>query len=177
MVTDGKESVLKRIAVVLFVILVLAACQDGKPQGVAEPGQKAPAFTLKDLDGRKVQLSDFSGKVVLLEFWATWCPPCRASIPDLVELDKKYKDQDFVLLAISVDEGVNVSDRLARFASDYGITYTVLVSDELTTSLYDVRGIPVMFLLDREHVISRKFTGFHPDMVNELSKEINGLLK
>jgi thiol-disulfide isomerase/thioredoxin len=82
----------KKILVPLFLCIILFSCQSKGPAGTAEIGQKAPDFTLEDLKGTKTGLKDFNNKVVLLEFWATWCPPCKTSVPELNELDKKFID-------------------------------------------------------------------------------------
>jgi peroxiredoxin len=165
----------KKILVPLFLCIILFSCQSKGPAGTAEIGQKAPDFTLEDLKGTKTGLKDFNNKVVLLEFWATWCPPCKTSVPELNELDKKFIDKDFVLLTISVDEGRNVNKKLSEFATDYGVAYKMLISDDLTSKLYGVTSIPVIYLLDREHKIVKKYTGYSPGMSEEIAEQIEKL--
>ncbi len=167
---------MKKILLPLFLCIILSSCQSKGPIGTAETGQKAPDFALADLNGKTVGLSDFNNKVVLLEFWATWCPPCKTAVPELNELDKKFIDKDFVLLAISVDEGRNVDKRLSEFATDYGVIYKILISDDITSKLYRVTSIPVIYLLDREHKIVKKYTGYSPEMSEEISEQIEKLL-
>jgi peroxiredoxin len=166
----------KHIWVLVFSCLALFSCEPKAPQGIADIGLKAPDFQLKDLEGKTVSLASLQNKVVLLEFWATWCPPCKTSVPELNELHKRYRDKDFVLLAISVDEGRNVKRKLTEFVEKYGVTYKIVISDDLTSNLYGVTSIPVMFLLDKQHVITKKFTGYSIGMIEELSKQIDKLL-
>lgn len=131
---------------------------------------------MKDLDGKKISLSDYKNKVVLLEFWATWCPPCRDAVPHLTDINNKYTDKDFVILSISVDEGWDTAESLSSFAKENGITYKILVSDDITAKLYFVTTIPSTFILDREHRIVRKHFGLMSDMTRTLSGEIEALL-
>jgi thiol-disulfide isomerase/thioredoxin len=94
--------VLKRSVVLSIVVMALLA---GCTEKSAQRDSVASDFSLQDMSGKTVRLSDYKGKVVLLEFWATWCPPCRASVPGLEKLHKAYKDKGLVLLAVSMDDG------------------------------------------------------------------------
>ncbi|MCL4457874.1 MAG: TlpA family protein disulfide reductase, partial [Nitrospirae bacterium] len=111
-------------------------------------GQRAPDFTLKDINGKPVSLSSFKGKVVLLNFWATWCPPCRAEIPSMNKLYQKLKNRGFVILAVSTDRAViDVKD----FLETTPINFPVVVDYNLTVSrnLYKVFMMPTTFLIDK----------------------------
>lgn len=167
---------MKRIWIGLLLSLALFSCDTKAPPASTEVGQKAPDFKLKDLEGKSVSLASFQNKVVLIEFWASWCPPCLTSIPELEELDRSYRDKNFVLLAVSLDEGRNVQRKLTDFVAEHGITYRVLISDDLTSRLYGITSIPVMYLLDKQHVITKRYTGYSPEMLEELSREIETLL-
>ncbi|UCG77728.1 MAG: TlpA family protein disulfide reductase [Nitrospirota bacterium] len=165
-----------RISIVVVICLLLFSCQPDRPVGTADVGQTAPDFKLRNLNGSQISLSSFKGKVVLLEFWATWCPPCRTSVPDLNELQRKFVGKDFKLLTISVDDGRNVSDKLVEFNTDYGVIYSVLIDDDLTSRLYGITSIPVIFLLDKDHNIVKKYTGYSPGLTDEISQHIEELL-
>ncbi len=108
----------------------------------------APEFVLPDLSGAPVRLSDHEGKVILLNFWATWCPPCRAEMPSMETLYQAYRNQGLVILAIS-------SDRAGRsvvesFVQDRGVTFPILLDpDGEVFAQYGVRGLPTSYLLDR----------------------------
>jgi peroxiredoxin len=134
--------------------LLLAGCYGGtRPPRIGTP---APDFTLQDSD-HKVSLSDYRGKVVLLNFWATWCPPCIIEMPSLIALQQKMKDKDVVILGVSIDE-----DEAAyhKFLKNYGVNFvTVLDKDRKTPSLYGTFGWPETYIIDRQGVVRRKFIG------------------
>lgn len=158
------------IACLVFVLILLPGCVD---KNDSASGKIGGDFTLQDLNGNNVSLSDYRGKVVLLEFWATWCPPCRASVPALEKLHTSYKDKGLAILAISMDEGGWSS--VQSFAKDYGITYTVLKGTNEVMSKYRVRVIPMTFLIDKQGNVSPKsLAGFGRE--DELEKEIKALL-
>ena len=106
-------------------------------------------FTLPDLDGKSVRLSDLRGRVVLINFWATWCPPCRAEMPSMNDLYKDYRDKGLEILAISTDvDGRRV---VAPFVEKYGLTFPVLLDPKMDVgSGIQVRGIPSTYLLDKQ---------------------------
>ena len=111
--------------------------------------QTAPPWELKSLEGKAVKLSDFKGKVVVLNFWATWCPPCREEIPDLVSLQKQYAAQGLVVLGISMDAGGPA--RVASFAKKYEINYPVVMGDERVSAAYGgIEALPTTFIIDRK---------------------------
>lgn len=126
-----------------------AASQDEKPSEQEAP--LAPLFTLNDIDGKSVSLDDYKGKIVFVNFWATWCPPCRAEIPDFVRLIDKYGDKGFDILGISVDNPKDYK-KIPGFMDQYKMNYTVLL-DEIgqVNSMYGgIQSIPTTFVLDRE---------------------------
>lgn len=136
----------------------------------AEP---APAWELKDIDGKTVKLSDFQGKVVILDFWATWCPPCRAEIPHFVELQKQYQDQGLVVIGVSLDQGG--PEVVSAFAKQQKINYPVVMGNEAVAKQYgNIEAIPTTFIIDPKGNIAGKHEGFTDKSVFE--DEIKKLL-
>lgn len=173
--TTGYLRKLFIVICVVTVALIATSCKKGERNVVVEEG-KAPDFSLSDIRGAKVTLSGLRGKVVMLEFWATWCPPCRDSIPEMNKLYEKFRDKNFELLAISVDEGRDASSTVGSFAKEYGVVYPVLIDDRDVNTLYGVSNIPVMFIIDKDGKVVRKRIGFIPGLADNLSKEIEALL-
>jgi peroxiredoxin len=122
-------------------------------------GQKTPAFTLPDLSGKQVSLSRYEGNVVLLDFWATWCAPCRRAHPELQELYKTYKDEGLVILGIN-----NESRQTARkYMQENNYTFpTLLDTTDSVAREYGVSAIPYYFVVDRQGNISSRIVGYHP---------------
>jgi peroxiredoxin len=114
-------------------------------------GDIAPDFTLLDLDGNEVGLSEFRGEVVFVNFWATWCPPCRAEMPDIESLYQEYKDKGLVVIGIDIGES---EATVRQFVQQGGYSWTfVLDSTGAVASNYNIRAIPTSFFIDREGVI------------------------
>ena len=169
------------IFVIAFVItLILTGCSNAdtktnsKPPGTttassaagetAENGQKlkdAPDFTLKNMDGEPFTLSEHEGEVVVLNVWATWCPPCRKEIPDFIEIQKEMRDKDVLFVGVSIDkEGWQV---VKPFAKKYGINYPLVVDDGTISQKYGpFRGIPTTFIINKKG----KVEYVAPGMVN-----------
>ncbi len=139
-------------------------------------GNNAPAFTLKDTGGRTVRLSDFSGKVVVIDFWATWCGPCKESTVELEKLHRKYRDRGVVVLGISMDEGGEAVRKVKGFAEKNNLTYPMLMDDGKTSGSYGVYTIPVTFVLDRKHVIVAIYKGYMPRPGDRIAGQIEKLL-
>jgi peroxiredoxin len=120
--------------------------------------KSAPDFELKDADGKTVRLSDYKGKVVLLDFWATWCGPCKIEIPWFIAFERKYKDQGFAVIGISMDEeGWTV---IKPFVADLAINYRILQGSDSTADLYGgVEALPTTFLIDRDGKIDETHVG------------------
>jgi cytochrome c biogenesis protein CcmG/thiol:disulfide interchange protein DsbE len=124
----------------------------------ASGGTKAPGFALRGLDGKTVDFSQFRGKVVLVDFWASWCRPCRMSIPDLNSLYQKYSPKGFEVVGISLDKSGTA--RVQSFADEIGISYTVVMGSEDVAKRWDTGpAIPVAFLVDRDGEIVGKYVG------------------
>ncbi len=119
---------------------------------------KVPAWTLRDVDGREVKSSDFKGKVVVIDFWATWCPPCRKEIPDYIALQKKYAERGLVILGFSMDEGP-ASD-VKAFGVKMKVNYPLLMADGAVAEAFGgIEGLPTAFVIDREGNIRHRKVG------------------
>ena len=140
----------------------------------AAVGKPAPLdFTLKDMDGVDVNLASFKGKIILLNFWATWCGPCKLEIPDLVALQDQYAD-DIVVLGFSVDD---TPEQLKAYAAEYKMNYPVLVGnghENIQDAYGPMWGIPVTIVIDREGKIAKKQSGIRSR--EQFEREIKALL-
>lgn len=141
------------LAALLFVLgtgTILAAALD--------PGAMAPDWKLQNLDGKTVQLSDFKGKVVVLDFWATWCPPCRGEIPGFIALQKQYEHQGLVVVGVSLDQGG--PGVVSSFAKTEGMNYPIVMGDDDVAAEYgDIQAIPTTFVIDRSGKVVAKHEG------------------
>jgi thiol-disulfide isomerase/thioredoxin len=132
----------------------------------------APDFNLASLDGKPVTLADSKGKVILVNFWATWCGPCRAEIPDLVELQDKYKDR-LQILGLVVDD--DDRDAIKKFVAKFGINYPVaLITDDIRLQYGGIPALPTSFVLDFEGRVVQKHEGLHDPVLYET--EIRSLI-
>ncbi len=165
---------LSRLAVMAVwltsMMLVSQACGRAEEAQVV---QAAPEFALTSLDGETVKLSDYQGRVVIVDFWATWCPPCREEIPHFVELQQRYGDRGLTVIGISVDQG---GPQVVRsFAQEQGINYPLVMADARVAGDYGgIRGIPTTFVIDRQGRIVKKYVGYQDKSVFE--RDIEALL-
>lgn len=139
-------------------------------------GQDAPSFTLTDMEGNTVSLGDLKGKVVFLDFWATWCPPCRESLPHTQSLSQheKAKSGDLVVLAVNAREEV---DKVKQFMQEKGFTFRVLMDkDGSVLDAYKVQGIPTFVLIDRQGKVAWVQVGFGPGTEKQMEEAVNKLL-
>jgi len=128
-----------------------AAQSPTDPRPLPRVGHPAPDFTLSDLDGEQVTLSDLKGQVVVLNFWATWCGPCRVEMPELETVYNKWKGQGVVILGINVFEDPS---RVSGAAAEMGITFPILLDREgQVAQSYEIMGYPTTFLIDRDGII------------------------
>jgi len=152
-------------------IFFLSRCSKGEKE---LSSVLAPDFTLQTLDGQDLTLSQLRGKVVLLDFWATWCGPCRESIPHLVQLHKNYRERGFELLGMNVDKGDKEAVR--RFVQSMDIPYPVVTTPEDVVRSYGVTGIPVTVLLDKQGKIRERFVGFNSRIAQQLTTQVADLI-
>lgn len=150
-----KRTIFRTAAVILFLLPL--ACSSGEGQFP----RQAPDLSLPDLDGRTVRLADFKGRAVLLNFFATWCPPCRDEIPDLIEIQKEYEESGLTVIGISLDQ--NGIEAVREFRREYGINYPVLFAGDdpmrVINKMGGFRGIPTTFFIDRQGMMVKKISG------------------
>lgn len=144
----------------------------------ASEGNNAPDFSLPSLQGTSkkegVMMRDFRGKVVYVDFWASWCGPCRKSMPVLEEIRAKFKDKGFEVVAINVDES---TDDALRFLKKYPVSYPILLDPKgKTPELYKVEGMPTAYIVDKAGVIRYVHTGFQDHDREKIEKTITKLL-
>ena len=150
--------------------------ENAQADGAACLANAKPAkldFTMKDLDGKEVSLTSFKGKVILLNFWATWCGPCKAEIPGFVELQSKYKN-DLVVVGYSVDDE---APKARAFATEYKMNYPILLGEgreDVQDAYGPIWGIPASFLISRDGKVCKKHLGIAP--IAQFEREIKALL-
>jgi len=157
------------VCVCILWLFFLPHCAKEKK---SSPGL-APDFTLKTIDGQEITLSKLKGKVVLLDFWATWCGPCRESIPHLIQLYKAYRENGFEMIGISLDKGDAAVVR--NFARSVDIPYPIVVATEEVARDYRVTSIPTTFFIDKEGKIREKISGFNSMIAQQMNSKIADL--
>jgi len=139
--------------------------------------QIAPDFSWQNADGKIVHLSDLKGKVVLIDFWATWCGPCRMTIPHVEAIYNKFKDKGVVVIGVNLDNQAN-RQKVEQFIKEKGITYLVISDPNgAVASQYGATSIPRFFFIDKHGRIAKMVVGYNPNMEQTFSEEIESLLK
>ncbi len=133
--------------------------------------EAAPDFTLNDLEGHPVTLSSYAGKVVILDFWATWCAPCRYGVPHLVELQERFGARELQVLGVTLDRTQTAGD-VIPFSRKYSMNYPILWAETSVLETYDVLSIPVTLLITRDGKIYRRFTGFGGNIADEMTSTL-----
>ena len=157
-----------RRIVVMLLLAVLPSL------GFGQTGQQAPTLVLKDLRGRALRLSDYKGKVVLINFWATWCPPCRAEMPDLVKIQREYKSRGLQVIGITYPP--ETIREVRRFTMTLGVNYPVALGTKETKSLFDqTETLPITIVIDRDGKIRDHIEGIL--LPEEFEQKIKPLLE
>ncbi len=159
-----------RLQILILVILISGAVAifmllrhkenfsiPGKPPGVSI-NLPAPDFSLPMLDGKTARLSDYKGRVVLVNIWATWCPPCLSEMPSMEKLYQRFKDKDFQILAVSID--ATGTDGVAPFIKNHNLSFPVLIDSKgMINKLYRTTGVPESFIINKKGLIVKKIIG------------------
>lgn len=158
---------MKKIAVALLIVFVIFGCAKKKKnpalqnQPSATQLSIAPDFSLLNHDGETVQLSSYRGHVIILDFWATWCGPCRQEIPGFVELYNQYRDKGLVIIGVSLDQ--QGWKAVKPFMQQFRINYPIVLGNNKVVNDYGgIRYIPTTFIIDRNGKIVEKVVGYHP---------------
>jgi len=159
---------------------LLTGCNSERPKPKAAlktdgSRKPAPEFALKDIDGRTVNLSDYKGKVVLLNFWATWCGPCKIEIPWLIDFEQKYKDRGFAVIGVAMDD--DGWQAVKPYLAQSKINYRVILGDDSVSTLYGgVESLPTTFILDQDGKIASTHIGLvsKSDYENEIVQLLKG---
>jgi peroxiredoxin len=157
----------------LLTLAMLAAA--GAANAKAAPNAPAPDFTLRQLDGANLRLGEQRGRVVMVNFWATWCGPCRVELPHLARLHDKYQSAGFVLLGVNIDEDANAAKALA---SKLGLKFPVLFdSQKKVVAAYDLNAMPATVLIDRDGRVRHLHRGYKEGVEALYEQQVRALLK
>ena len=163
---------MKRCAAAALVSLVLSAGSQAAPQ---EPKGPAPDFTLKSLSGENIKLSELRGQVVLINFWASWCGPCRQEMPLLDQMYQKYGELGFTLLGVNVEQD---SADAQRMLHDTPVTFPILFDTQNEVSkLYDVTAMPSTVIVDRDGNVRFVHKGYQPGYEDEYQTQVRALVR
>jgi cytochrome c biogenesis protein CcmG, thiol:disulfide interchange protein DsbE len=137
-------------------------------------GQPAPAFKVVTTSGQSVSMDNYQGRVLVVDFFATWCQPCRKSIPHLVKMNQKYGKQGLQILGMSADEdGERV---VTQFAAEHHINYPVALAGDAVTEAFGVRSVPVMIVIDKKGKVAEVFRGFSDEIADSMELLVKKLL-
>lgn len=166
------------VAIMLTAPRFLKPRHHGDLPAIAASGHLAPDFELKDINGKMVKLSDFRGKAVVLNFWATWCPPCKTEIPWFEDLQNRYGSQGLAVVGVALDDS-SESD-IAEFAKEMKMNYPVLLGKEETSDLYGgVDALPTTFYIDRNGKIITTVPGLadRKEIEDNIIKALNSKIE
>ncbi len=166
------------IAIAVSLLLVFVpSCKkkeatSNKELTIPAVGNRAPSFMLKDVRGNNVSLPDFKGKIVVMDFWTTWCSWCKETTQEMEKLHNNYKDRDVVFLGISMDSGSNAQQKVKDFARKYDLTYLMLIDNGSASKSYQVNKLPTTYILDKDHIIKQIYPGYLPALGEKIAETI-----
>lgn len=166
---------MKYLGKILFVLLLtsftaLGICQE-------KEGEKAPDFNGKTTNGKQIKLSDYQGKVVLIDFWASWCPPCRDEMPELIKFYKSHSSPDFELIAVNIDDK---NGNMERFLDKLfpEPEFPIVVDDhQQIPPLFNIEAMPTTIFIDKKGNIRFRHDGFRQEYITDFNNELSQLLK
>jgi peroxiredoxin len=162
------------LTIILLISLLSTGCDRAPGGAPIVVGQVVPDFTLKDMEGNAVTLSQYRGKVIFLNFWATWCPPCREEMPAMERLNTVFQGKDFVMLAVNVEKDI---ETVRAFLAQSPHSFSVLLDQQATVqNLYGVFRFPETFLIDKEGRLVERFLGARDWSSVEFMKRISTLV-
>jgi len=170
----------RRLVLLVYLVSVLlcaVSCSRGHENPKQANSDAAPLFVVESIGGEKMSLADYSGKVVILEFFATWCEPCRISAPELQSIYVRYKDKGVAVIAIAADEGPGARARVRSFMKEYRLSYDAAIDSGQVMKQYGAFTLPTTVIIDREGKISSKHLGISGDYAKRIASEIDPLLK
>lgn len=160
----------KNLLVAVFIsLLIFSTCS---PKDQTQTQTDSNDFTLPSLDGEDITLSKLKGHVILIDFWATWCPPCRKSIPVFIDLYNKYHEKGFTVLGISRED----KSVLEKFRDEIGIPYPLLIDNNGISKKYQVQAIPTIVIFDKNGKVRKTQVGFAPELEAGFDLLIDSLL-
>ena len=166
---------LRHLAKTFAIALLLCSTGAWADDSPLVVGQAPPPVALNDLDGQAVTLEGLKGKVILVDFWASWCVPCRAELPKLVELQQQHAEAGLVVLAVNIDERAKDRD---KYLGKHPLELTILDdAAHAAVASYQVEKMPTSVLIDREGVIAAVHYGFTAEQYEELERQVAGLLE
>jgi peroxiredoxin len=160
--------------ILLVTIAASLLATPGPVDAAPRSGQPAPNFKVISISGQTFSLDNYRGHVLILDFFATWCQPCRQSIPHLVEMNRKYGKQGLQILGLSVDEE---GERVVKtFTDEFRVNYPLALAGDATTVDFGIRSVPVMYLIDKKGKIAEVYRGFSNEIARSTELSIKRLL-
>ncbi|MEI7817618.1 MAG: TlpA disulfide reductase family protein [Desulfuromonadales bacterium] len=162
------------IRILLITIAASSLTSAGLADAAPRAGQSTPNFKVISTTGQTITQENYRGHVLILDFFATWCQPCRQSIPHLVDMNRKYGKQGLQILGLSVDED---GERVVKaFTDEFSVNYPLALAGDPTTADFGVRSVPIMYLIDKKGKIVEVFRGSSGEMARSLEQSIKRLL-
>jgi len=163
------------ISIQFAAVLVMAMLMlPGQASAILQKGQPAPPFKVVSTSGQQITEANYKGYVLLIDFFATWCNPCRDAIPHLVRLNQKYGKQGLQILGVSLDE--DGEKQVRDFCAVQKVNYPVALANEDMQTEYGLRSIPTLYVINKKGVVAEKFMGFNSDMAARMDLLIKQLL-